>query len=501
LGNGSLAKYRLKIAHIKALGWYVVALVGVAVVTASIAALSPHIDPSRLQMAYLLIVLGLAVVGGSGPAIAASIAAFLAYDWFFVSPVGTLNVGHAQEWFALGLFLTVGVTAGSLAAGLKRSAERADARTREMTTLFELGSALLAASTLQSMLSLVADRLSTALPLRAVEIRMQFGEDGVQLMALSTTTPELRRETEPGSGPDHPSVTVPLLLNDRRLGLLTAYGNYELWPLDASGQRLINAFAAETALAAGRMLLIEEQRRAESAEESNRLKSQFIASISHDLRTPITTIKTAVASLGDSPDYATIVDATANVDREADRLSRLVGELLEISRIEAGGLRLSLQAEDLEEIAGSCVRAIEPALVGRSLTLKSEGNLPLVWVDAPQIARVLTNLLENAVKFSPLGATIELRLQNGDNEVDLAVGNEGEPIAAAEQVHIFEKFYRAANRSDGREGIGLGLAICKGIVEAHRGRIWTANIPGGVVFHVALPIKSGRTQLEVLTQI
>jgi two-component system, OmpR family, sensor histidine kinase KdpD len=500
LVNGSVAKNRLKIAHIRTLGWYVVALVGVGVVTAVIAAMSPHIDPSRLQMAYLLLVLSMAVVAGSGPAIAASIAAFLAYDWFFVSPVGTLNVGHAQEWFALGLFLTVGVTAGSLAAGLKRSAERADARTREMTTLFELGSALIAASTLQSMLSLVADRLRTALPLRAVEIRMHLGEDGAQV-ALSTSTPELRCETDLGLRRDHPSVTVPLLLNDRRLGLLTAYGNYELWPLDASGQRLINAFAAETALAAGRMLLIEEQRRAESAEESNRLKSQFIASISHDLRTPITTIKTAVASLGDSPDYATIVEATANVDREADRLSRLVGELLEISRIEAGGLRLSLQAEDLEEIAGSCVRAIEPALEGRSLTLKSEGNLPLVWVDAPQIARVLTNLLENAVKFSPVGATIELRLQNGDNEVDLAVGNEGEPIAAAEQVHIFEKFYRAANRSDGREGIGLGLAICKGIVEAHRGRIWTANIPGGVVFHVALPIKSGRTQLEVLTPI
>jgi two-component system sensor histidine kinase KdpD len=467
--------------------WYIAALVGVAAITALIGTLSGRIDPGRLQMSYLLLVLALAVAGGSGPAIVASIASFLAFDWFFVSPVGTLTVGHPDEWFALGLFLTVGITAGSLAAGLKKSAERADARTREVTTLFELSSGLLAGSTLRSMLSLVADRLLATLALDAVAIRMQIAEERDELTTLATASPDLKADFENGGRPDLPSTQVPLLLNERMLGALTAYASPDRWPLDAAGRRLVEAFAAQTALAAGRMLLLEEEKRAEAAEESDTLKSQFIASISHDLRTPITTIKTAVASIRGGADRESVIDAAASVDHEANRLSRLVGDLLEISRIEAGGLPLSLQPENLDELAGACARGIEPALDGRTLVLTSGGDLPIVWIDGPQIARVLTNLLENAIKFSPPASVVRLTLSSREAEVALAVANEGKAIASTDQARIFEKFYRATNGSSDRQGTGLGLAICKGIVIAHGGRIWTDNVPGGVAFYFALP--------------
>jgi two-component system sensor histidine kinase KdpD len=489
---------------------YAAAVLGVGLVTALIALLQPA-GAGRFQMIYLLLVLALAVTGGSGPAIVASFLSLLAFDWFFVRPIGNLSVGDPEEWLTLGLFLIVGITTGSLAARLKRSAAEARRRSRETATLYELSSELLAGTNLAAVLSVVAERLTSVLYLQGAAVRL-LDDDGQLGVVAATGRAELRRliarDSGPSAGPHMAGprtslvesraressagpiygTHVPLVLNGRTLGVLTAYTAGE--PRFGENElRLLRAFAAETALAVGRVRLLEEEERVRTAEESDRMKSVFLASVSHDLRTPITTIKTAAALLLSRPDPGTEEEATSRIDHEADRLDHLVGNLLEMSRIEAGATTPRPALEDLAELVGATAERFAPLLDGRRLTLSASPELPLVPIDAPQIARVLTNLLENAVKFSPAGSEIRIDLsQTGDSPL-LRVHNAGPPIPADEQQRIFDKFHRIQVDSSHAGGTGLGLAICRGIVEAHGGRIWTANEDGGVSFYVTLPGK------------
>lgn len=502
--------------------WYAASVGGVLLVTWLISLAHPFLQARSLQMVYLLLVLALAVLGGSGPAIAASVLAFLAFDWFFVRPVGHFTIKDPEEWIALLLFLVVAVITGSLAAGLKQRAEEARRRARETTTLYELSIAILGDASLERVLHVIVERLAATLGLRAAAVLLAGPDDGLGLAAQSGASPELveivardagaagafadlalngrgalhgtrhlarplTRALGPGDSGRLLGVYAPLALGGRPLGVLAGYISLHGAPLSAEALRLFDAFAAQTALAVGRARLSEEEERARAAAEANRMKSTFLASVSHDLRTPLTAIKTAAGLLQAAPGGAD-PEIAAGIDREVDRLNRLVGNLLEMSRIEGGSLPPHPTPEDLAELAGAAVQRVLPLLDGRTLEVRIAEDLPLVRVDAAQIDRLLTNLLENAIKFSsPAGAiTVHAALHAG--EIVLRVYNPGRPIPPAEQARIFDKFYRMQQTAGGPRGTGLGLAICKGIVEAHGGRIWTANEHDGVAFYAALPL-------------
>ena len=468
-------------------------------------------------MSYLLLVLPLAIGGGRGPAIVASVLAFLTFDWFFVKPFGTLVAYDPEEWLGLGLLLAVGVSTGSLAASLRRSAAEARRRAGEISTLYGLSIAIMADANLDRVLGIVVDRLATALSLPAASIWIARSDAELSLSACTDSAAEVHDLIVQDGGPrrafdaffEHPPTTsqrmtgpvqtigrgeelrgayLPFALNGRPLGAVAVYTALADPPLADEGWRVLDAFASQAALAVGRVRLVEEEERTRAAVESDRLKSVFLASISHDLRTPLTAIKTAVALLRSEPEPEARSEAAAGIDREADRLNHLVGNLLEISRIEAGSAAPQRMLEDVAELVGAAAERMAPLLDGHCLNLSASEDLPLVPLDAVAIERVITNLIDNAIKFSPPASPIGVAVSMEDGSVLIRTHNIGPPIPPAEQQRVFDKFYRLQRGSADSGGTGLGLAICKGIVEAHAGRIWTRNEDGGVAFYVALPI-------------
>jgi two-component system sensor histidine kinase KdpD len=508
---------------------FLASIAGVVGVTWLISIVLPRYHVANISMIYLLLILALAVWAGSGPAILASLLAFLAFDWFFVTPVGRFTVEDPSEWLALFLFLVVAIISGQLAAGLRSRAAEARRRARETATLYELSMEILADARLEHVLRAIADRMLQTLGLRSVAVFLVEADGGLRLAteaggdldepereerelnarwALRTgatnrfatngsariTRPLDRTIQDPFTEQSRLIASyIPVVLGGQTLGLVAAIYPTPYSSPSTESRNLLDAFVAQTALAIGRAKLAAEEEKARAAAESERMKSTFLASVSHDLRTPLTAIKAAAEGLreeaesrGDAPHS----ELAAGIDREVGRLDRLVGNLLEISRIEAGGLPLNKVPEDLSEIVGIAVSRLTPMLAGRTLTVYIPDSLPLVPVEAVQIDRVLTNLLENAIKFSPEGSEIVLRATIEGDSVVIRVRNAGRPLGAEERRRIFDKFYRLDAGDRGPRGVGLGLAICKGIVEAHDGQIWEENDDGGVTFLIRLPLSS-----------
>jgi two-component system sensor histidine kinase KdpD len=520
---GRLPRQRIAAAS----GRYLAGIAGVALMTLLISAVLSLYHIANISMIYLLMVIALAVWAGSGPAVVASIAAFLAYDWFFVQPVGRLTIEDPSEWLALFLFLVVAVIAGQLAARLRRSAAEARSRARETTALYELSMEILGDARLEHVLNVIAERMVQILQLKSAciflvgadgELRIA-AESGVALDASEAHERALnaRWVLETGAGTNRYSAAgdarvtcpidqpaeltlgpvtllatfLPVVLGGQSLGLVAVTYREGKSDFDGETRHLLDAFVAQTALAAGRARLAAEEEKARAAAESERMQTVFLASVSHDLRTPLTSIKAAAESLREDAESRRDEphrDLASGIDREASRLDRLVGNLLEISRIEAGGLPLRKTPEDLSELAGTVVGRVTPMLAGRRLNVSMPDDLPLIAVDAVEIDRVLTNLLENAIKFSPPESEIDLSATRSGGFMELRVRNTGARLSEEDRRRIFDKFYRQELGGHGPRGVGLGLAICKGIVEAHEGEIWVENEDDGVSFVVRLPM-------------
>jgi two-component system sensor histidine kinase KdpD len=257
--------------------------------------------------------------------------------------------------------------------------------------------------------------------------------------------------------------------------------------------RLLRTYASQGALALERANLAQSERRARVLEESDRLKSALLSSVSHELRTPLATIKAAVTSLrsGDvewQPEARQ--DLLAAVEEETDHLNQLVGNLLNMSRIEAGALRLQRNWNVLAEVVNSAITRMHTVLQHHRIQNEISGELPLVPVDFDLMEQVFTNLLSNSVKYSPEGATIRLIAQAQDGQtMHIQVSNQGPQVPEEHLKQIFDKFHRVT-AADRVTGTGLGLSICKGIVEAHGGRIWAENLSQGFAFNFTLPLTS-----------
>ena len=505
----------------RALAGYAAAVAGVAAVTWLISLAPAHLPAKDLEGVYLLLVLALAAAAGSSPAILASVLAFLAFDWFFVPPVGRFTVDDPAEWLSLILFLVVGISTGSLAAGLRRRAEEARRLARETTTLYELSTAILGDASLERILEVIVERMATTLELAGAALLLRGADGRLDLAARfvgdSSAADAVARDVGAHGAFDDllhghagprlvrplprsldrsgeaaaplQGIYTPIVLGERPLGVLVAYLPLAQPALDGDALRLLDAIAAQAALAVGRARLAEEEERAHAAAESERLKSIFLASVSHDLRTPLTAIKASAGQLIAAPgDAHEVAEAALSIDREVDRLNRLVGNVLEMSRIEANAQPPHTAPEELAELVGAAVQRVLPLLDERRIAVEIDEALPLIRVDAAQIDRLLTNLLENAAKFSPPEARISLSAVRRGTEIVLRVHNPGPAIPEAEQQHIFDKFYRLGMAVAQSGGTGLGLAICKGIAEAHGGRMWCVNEQDGVAFYVALPV-------------
>jgi two-component system sensor histidine kinase KdpD len=278
-------------------------------------------------------------------------------------------------------------------------------------------------------------------------------------------------------------------------------GEIQIWrgggEEDASQARILQTFASQGALAIERALLVESETRAKVLEESDRLKTALLSSVSHELRSPLATIKAAITSLMNdqvSWQAGARKDLLVAVDEETDLLNRLVGNLLDMSRIETGALRPDRQWNILSEIVDGVVGRMHRTLKDHRLNIEIPEDIPLVPVDYIQMEQVFANLLSNSAKYAPKGTTIELvaelagpRRDLPEGELLVRVKNEGPQIPLGNLERIFDKFSRLVE-SEKVSGTGLGLSICKGIVEAHGGRIWAENLERGIAFNFTLPL-------------
>jgi two-component system sensor histidine kinase KdpD len=474
----------MKATHSMKTGWrYTLSAIAAMLAPVALAQLFPRLEQTNIALLYLLAVLISATNFGLGPAILSSALAFLSFNFFFVPPLHTLTVSDPQDILRLFTFLFVAVIASSLAGHAHEQADTAERRAAELAALYGLSQAISAEVDLERILPVAAE---TAAQLLGVPHCAVLLYDGGRLVERASYG---QPATRPAKHAD-----AFLRAGPRVLGVLRVTQRSLAEPLTSAEQEQQKTIAAQLVLVLERARLAEAAGQAHALAESDRLKSALLSSVSHDLRTPLAVIKGAATNLLQEDvgwEAAARREFLITINQETDHLNRLVGNLLDMSRIEAGALNPARSWQDLGELIGEIAERLRPRLDGHPLELDLPDDLPPVQISYTQIDQVLTNLVENAAKYTPPGTPIGVRAQSVDAEVQVEILDSGPGIPDTMISHIFDKFFRTVEPERHADGTGLGLAICKGIVEAHGGRIWVENRPsGGARFIFTLPLSS-----------
>ncbi len=501
---------------------YLFAVAAVALVSVFIGLVLRQVNLANASMLYLLAVMATAVAYGRGPAVFASVGAFLVFDWFFVEPRFQFTVSDPDEWLSLLLFLLTATVTGQLAAGQRQRAREARQREREAVVLYDVVR-LLTESDGESALAAVAERVRRELELEAVVIELWrptgevvrvsagdasllrdvHGRGGGSTRVLQSgqaasteghATPgrwvRIVQPTRPASARDDVHL-VPIRVGDRRIGAMLLAHEPEAF-LDAE-DRLLSAAAAQIGLAVERERLHKEATEAEILRRTDQLRATMLNAVSHDLRTPLATIMASAGSLRQhdvawsDEEKESFAEA---IEDEAGHLNHLVGNLLDISRIEGGSLKPQMSWYELDSLVDDVVDRLRPVTRRHRLKISIEPNLPPVWLDPVEIGEVLYNLVENAAKYAPPDTEISIDTRRDGSVVRVQVSDQGPGIPPTEMPYLFDPFYRVIDGKPRPQGLGLGLAIVKGLVEAHSGQVWAENRAGsGARFTFTLPVK------------
>jgi len=462
---------------------YGISLASVALTTLVLIQL-PSLRQANTALLYLLVVLLSATMLGLGPAMLASVLAFLGFNFFFVAPLHTFTVADSQDVVRLLTFLAVAIIASSLAGRARNQADTAQRSAMELATLYGLSQTISAELATDRILHVVAQTTAHLLnvPLCAV---LLYDDDG-----------RLAERARSGDSPPEPSRRVDtfLRIGPRVLGVLRVTQRTLDDSLTKAEHGRLEMIASQVVLALERARLTEQANHSRTLAEAERMKGGLLASVSHDLRTPLAVIKGAVTNLLDDTiawDSDARRDLLNAINEEADHLNRLVGNLLEMSRIEAGVQPPGRSSQDIGELVADVVNRMSARLATHRVILHIPADLPAVQISYTQIDQVLTNLLENAIKYTPKDTPITIEAGVERNSMRIEVRDQGPGIPTGLSTRIFEKFVRVAGQERHADGMGLGLAICKGIVEMHTGRIWAENLPtGGTRFIFTLPLRA-----------
>jgi two-component system, OmpR family, sensor histidine kinase KdpD len=461
-----------------------------------------------VSLLYVPAILLTAVYFGTGPSLTATILAVTQYDFFLLQPVHTFVIGRAEDLVSFAIFLLVAVLTSQLAARARERAESAQRRARESNTLYELGQALMSTRDVEQVLHAITERIVDVFRVDRCAIFVPGVGQDLRLAAetlrgsrrnrasQSTADWAFRQGTEMTLSVDAGSrssqrLYVPLRTNDRVVGVMEVGLKRSGTPLEIEERRLVISFAAQASLVISKAQSDEERRRLEVVEESDQLKSALLNAVSHDLRTPLASIKASATALLLSDSTWTVEEGREflqAIDHEADRLNRLVGNLLDLSRIEAGVLRPVLEWYDVHEVIETIRPHVRPLVGDHPFRIDVQVGTPLIQVDLPRLEELIINLVENAVKYTPIASGIELNVWQEGEEMVLAVVDHGPGIPEGQRQRVFETFYQARRQGDRQPGSGLGLAICRGVAQAHGGSIVVEETPGGgASFIVRLP--------------
>lgn len=452
-----------------------------------------HLDLANIVMLFLLTVLLIAVTIGRDAAVLASILSVLLFDIFFVEPRFSLAVDNIQYLVTFVVMLATALITGQLAAGLKQQAQEARVREQRTQALYELARQLAGAPTLQQVRELTGHFVEIQL---AAHVAILLPEDQLEKDIATSPADEIVR-VEPhlvrvalDSGQVVRSDTVgelglaslyvPLRASQRTRGVLAIDFGNDADFLEAETQSLLEALASLVAVAVERLHYVDIAQSTELTIVSERLRSSILSALSHDLRTPLT----ALVGLADSlslikpPLPATALDTAVAMHEQAARLAGLVGNLLDMARLNAGDVTLRREWQPLEEVIGSSIKLLGNALATHPVRVTLPPDLPLIEFDAILLERVFCNLLENAAKYAPEGTPVEIVASQSPDLVTVQVSDHGPGFPAAKRDELFNMFVRGTTES-GKPGTGLGLAICRAIAEAHGGRIAADTTPGG----------------------
>ncbi len=502
----------------------------------------------NISLVYLIVVLSLASTRGRFSAIFASFVAFFSFDYFLVEPIYQFTIARPEEWLALFIFLCTAIITGQLASALRLRARQAGLREQEVRVLYELVRDINDDEDFGHQLETVARtlvhvfaswgvrdcaivlpdeegrpvaRASACQPVESLRLHPDEATSVTWVLRKGQAIEFYGRAQSPSpSNPSVPRVVIrsttmpqssrayisllPLKTNQRVVGVLRLlveddprHFPREKSPgteMDRSDPRatFFWTFLDQIASMVERARLHRESMQIEVLRRTDALRAALVSSISHDLRTPLTSIKAAASSLLQSDvqwDDEARQSFAQSIEREADRLNCLVENLLDMSRIEGGALRPEKEWYPIDELLHDVLDRLQIPLRQRRVSLDVPYNLPPVQLDYLMIDQVLTNLVENALRYTPPGSPLEIAVRASATEVLISFADRGPGIPPGDLERIFDKFYRVLDRARDAAGSGLGLSVCRGLVEAHGGRIWAKNRPeGGALFCFTLPL-------------
>jgi len=477
----------------------------VAAATAVSFLIRDYVAPTNLVMVYLLAVVIAATNLGKGPSILASLLGVLAFDFFFVPPYMTFAVADTEYILTFAALFAVGFVISQLADRLRVQAEVAERRRVETASLYGLSRDLAVSNSMEGILRAITDNIAQTfnrdvavfLPDRAGTLGpiaatadYQVGEN-----ELAVAEWAFKHGQSAGRGtetlPAAQARYLPLKTSSAVIGVLAVRPHDPSRHLAPEGYRLLEGFASQAALAVERVLLSEQAQQAKLLEATEKLQSAMLNSISHDLRTPLVSITGALTSLEDQAEALNEEDRRSLIRtarEETERLNRLVGNLLSMTRIESGALSLHRQPEDVQDILRTAVELLGNRAAENPIRVNVPPDFPPIPVDFALIAQVMVNILENAVKYSPPGSPIDINAGEDGATAHIEVADCGVGIPPEEAAHVFEKFYRV-QRPENVSGTGLGLSICKGIIDAHGGKIFAMpRAGGGTIIAIELPL-------------
>jgi two-component system sensor histidine kinase KdpD len=449
-----------------------------------------HVSNTTVALSLLLVILGISTWWGLAEATVASLVAVLGFNLYFLPPFGTFTIQDSQNQVVFVAFLVTAVTASQLSARARRRTAEAEARRLEIQRLYDL----------------VQTTLLTGNPRKTIH---EYVQKVVQVLGCDAAAFYYRLTEEffrsgPESKPvsDHELLaaaevadvnldllrnvaTAPVRLGGRTLGSLALLG-----PLPS--EPMVRAIANLMAISIEKARALEDASHAEAARQSEVLKSALLDSLAHDIKTPLTSIKAAVTSLL-SHAAAPSHELLTIIDEEADRLNQLAAEVIAMARIEAGKVHLEKQPVRPEELISNVLADLKPALQGRAVTIDVAPGLPEGEADPEFVQQVIKQFLENALKYSPADTPIAVSAGLQAGKIVIGVADRGPGIQENERALIFDKFFRGRQHRFESKGTGMGLAIAKGIVEAHRERIWVESEPGhGSAFYFTLALYGGK---------
>ena len=484
---------------------YLWSIVLVAIATGLGFLIGGRLEPTNLIMLYLLIVVLAAIYLGRGPAVLASVLGVLAFDFLFIQPYFTFAVSDTQYIITFIALFVVGIVISQLTARAREQAEAAQQREAETAELYALSRDLSVAGDMDAVLSVLVRHVERTFGRNTVVFLPQNGHLITRLAStnLNLDADELAvadwvyRHGDPAGR--HTNTLPAVLL--RYLPLKTARGvvgvlgvqgpDFPARDLTPQQRRLMEAFASQAALAVERVQFAEQARQAEILQATEKLQTALLNSISHDLRTPLVSITGALTSLNEQAESLNDEHRRSLVNiaqEEAERLNRLVGNLLSMTRIESGAIKLHIEPGDIQDVIGTALEQLGNRIANRKIVVNIPDDFPLIPMDFTLMVQVLVNVLDNAVKYSPAYCSIEVTASLEKDHVHIVVADRGEGIPPEDLTRIFDKFYRV-QRPESVSGTGLGLSISKGTVEAHNGEIQARQRDhGGTLIIIDLPL-------------